>query len=446
MGKRPGPIQVLFKYWKRSIIAVPAFVGATWFFYDYTVTSSAMKVCCARAAEIGDEKLSRFDSQPRHITVILNPVAGNRRSKKLYQKWVEPLLHLGGIRVSLIETESPKQATELMKVMSNCDGVAIVGGDGTIHEALNGLMSRPDCANASKQFPIAIIPTGQYNSIARLIHQGLIYRNQKDFLMAATMSLVNSVSDRFDVLKISSLDNEEEKPIYALRDVRYGKYQDNYYKTSGYHIYQTYIKPIWLRFRRTLTLKRYQPEIESISFTDPCEGCSRCWERHQLKNRTHINENGESANRRWWRVFAPVANEKSDIEKRELELAKRDNPDCNQWKRVNDLESITDFRACLMNLGKVRLSLGRGGEYNPSESIATQDVRLQINVEVLKKNEEALELAKNDPEKKDDGKSEKLDGLEKFLIDRDPVEVKSIAITTIRQAVRIFTGRLTALD
>ena len=46
--------------------------------------------------------------------------------------------------------------------LDNFSILAIAGGDGTINEAINGMLARED----GKKIPIAIIPNGQNNDIA----------------------------------------------------------------------------------------------------------------------------------------------------------------------------------------------------------------------------------------------------------------------------------------
>lgn len=418
----PSPFALMRKHPKKSTFFVTTSLTSLWLFYDYTLTRNLHQHACKKAAQMGDMKLQNFASQPRHLTVILNPVAGKRKSKKLYTRWVEPILHLSGIKVSLVETESPSQAYELMKIMSNCDGVAIVGGDGTVHEALNGLLHRPDSVKAAQDFPIGIMPTGTNNSIARLIHQGLDYRNQKELLIHSTLKLVNQTSEKFDVLKVVPIEKdqtettaEKDLPIYALRDIKYGKYQDNFIRISGFPFYQSYIKPYWLRLRKIFKKDFTVPQIESIAYTDPCIGCSRCIERHKLKCEQMYQAPEPSANRRWWSMLAPTTKtEPSADEKRELELAKRDNPTCDKWKRINDLADVSDIRACMVGGKTIRLSIGRGGEYTPSESLEVQDIELKL--------------------------AENLNEDEKFLIDGQPNQARSIKVSTLGKVVTIYTS------
>lgn len=437
---------------KKSVFFLTVSNVSLYFTYDYTVTLDIMKTCSRRAAIYGDQRLKNPTDPPRHITVILNPVAGNRKSKKLYAKYVEPFLHLAGIKVSLIETESPNQAFNLMKIMSNCDGVAIVGGDGTVHEAINGLLHRPDNAEAAKQYPIGIMPTGQYNTIARYLHQRLHYRNQKEFLAQATMRLVDQVQEKFDVLKIEPIDSElkeqskEPLPIYALRDVRYGKFQDNYIKTSGYMFYQNNIKPIWLRLSRIIRDKFPRPELDTITYSKPCTGCTRCYERHKLVSSQPKVIEEPSANRKWWGALVPAGRRSTDLsleEKKELELAKIDNPECGKMKAVSNLENVTDIRACMMGDKKVRLSIGRDGELTPSETIETQDVRIQVDKRLDdEKKQSTLKSSNEEPEDEKDTAAEKAkdDTTTKFLIDGQLTQAHSIEISTLSKALTIYTG------
>ncbi len=96
----------------------------------------------------------------------MNPIANNRKSKALYDKYCAPLFHLAGLRVSLVVTESEGQTKDLMQIMDNTDAVVIAGGNGTLHEAITGLLRRSDESIAVQKFPIGIIPIGKRNTIA----------------------------------------------------------------------------------------------------------------------------------------------------------------------------------------------------------------------------------------------------------------------------------------
>lgn len=46
-------------------------------------------------------------------------------------------------------------------------GIAVVGGDGTFYEVLNGIFARPDWQDIFKQVPLGTIPGGSGNGLAR---------------------------------------------------------------------------------------------------------------------------------------------------------------------------------------------------------------------------------------------------------------------------------------
>ena len=168
----------------------------------------------------------------------------------------------------------------------------------------------------------------------------------------------------------------------------------------------------------------------------------------------------QSKNRRWWGILAPVAkpktsNEEEERRRKELELSKRDNPNCDRWKQVEFPDEVTDFRACMMGDKKVRLSIGRGGEYKSSEVLETQDVRLRVSRELDDEKLLASQSKIKSASKKDEAKPEldeaKVDVVVdeeekkneqsiKFLIDGQPNQVHSVEITSLKEAVTIFTG------
>lgn len=72
------------------------------------------------------------------------PSISPSQARKKYEKYCAPLLHLAGIRVSVIRTEGEGQAKDIMEIMADADAVLVAGGDGTIMEAVTGLMRRAD--------------------------------------------------------------------------------------------------------------------------------------------------------------------------------------------------------------------------------------------------------------------------------------------------------------
>lgn len=94
----------------------------------------------------------------RKITIIFNPVAGNRRDALLHD--VVSTLDQRGWQVSVVGTTGPGNATLVAaNAATNCvDAIIAAGGDGTINEVVSGV--------AGTDIPVGIIPMGTANVLA----------------------------------------------------------------------------------------------------------------------------------------------------------------------------------------------------------------------------------------------------------------------------------------
>lgn len=119
---------------------------------------------------------------------IVNPVAGGRRT---LSRWAQLRDRLRSLGIEFVErhTESPGHAAALAveAVRDGASTVVAVGGDGTVHEAANGLLSE-----ATATARLAILPTGTGNDFARSI--GLPLRAAD-----AVLALVDGRERRVDV-------------------------------------------------------------------------------------------------------------------------------------------------------------------------------------------------------------------------------------------------------
>jgi len=114
-------------------------------------------------------------SQSKRVLVVFNPKAGRRRLGKLRRTIAA--MRLTGAKVELLATEARGDAERLareacggMNGFAALDLLAIAGGDGTINEAVNGLMSVSG-AGATSSLPLCIVPLGTANVLAREIGQ-----------------------------------------------------------------------------------------------------------------------------------------------------------------------------------------------------------------------------------------------------------------------------------
>lgn len=96
--------------------------------------------------------------------VIVNPAAGKGRARRAWNT-LRPSLQSAGLRFEEVLEERPRQAVPLAEqaARDGYDVVVAVGGDGTVHEIINGLMrGRPDHPPT-----LAVIPGGTGNDFAR---------------------------------------------------------------------------------------------------------------------------------------------------------------------------------------------------------------------------------------------------------------------------------------
>ncbi len=103
----------------------------------------------------------------KRVVVIVNPKSGGQRGLKILAQ-IKPLLEQGGATVKVIETQYAGHARDLAQKedLSEVDVLAPIGGDGTVHETVNGFMARDDYAAVKDRVVVGIIPGGTGNTLA----------------------------------------------------------------------------------------------------------------------------------------------------------------------------------------------------------------------------------------------------------------------------------------
>ncbi|KAJ2001276.1 hypothetical protein GGI04_003803 [Coemansia thaxteri] len=115
---------------------------------------------CAIRPNIGDGETGAL--------VILNPVSGKRKAQKMFDSIVKPIFDIGSTPYTLLVTDSPTHATEFVEHedLSRYSCVVAVGGDGILHDILNGFLRRSDWPKY-KALPLGVIPAGSGNGLAK---------------------------------------------------------------------------------------------------------------------------------------------------------------------------------------------------------------------------------------------------------------------------------------
>jgi diacylglycerol kinase (ATP) len=103
------------------------------------------------------------------VKVILNPYA-NRWGAKARAPKIRAALDAAGVNYDLSFIPAPGQGKEeaMKAVETGYDAVVAAGGDGTVHEVVNGLIAS---ANSQPTIPMGVIPVGtgnDFNDMAKL--------------------------------------------------------------------------------------------------------------------------------------------------------------------------------------------------------------------------------------------------------------------------------------
>jgi YegS/Rv2252/BmrU family lipid kinase len=97
--------------------------------------------------------------------LIANPAAGTHRSRHIAAHVVE-LLGQRNIEFDLEFTAAPKHAAEIaVRSCKDFDAIVAIGGDGTVHEVVNGLMK----VSEEKRPVLGVVPAGSGNDFAHAI-------------------------------------------------------------------------------------------------------------------------------------------------------------------------------------------------------------------------------------------------------------------------------------
>jgi diacylglycerol kinase (ATP) len=98
--------------------------------------------------------------------VIYNPIAGTGRTLEYWPE-IQNSLHEKKIKFEAVATNKPLHATTLAeKAFDNYSSVIGIGGDGTIHEIVNGLMR---ASGDEETIPLGVIPLGNGDDFAKMI-------------------------------------------------------------------------------------------------------------------------------------------------------------------------------------------------------------------------------------------------------------------------------------
>ncbi|KAJ3207759.1 hypothetical protein HDU67_007261 [Dinochytrium kinnereticum] len=127
--------------------------------------------------EAGDEDaagaiLTAFQSREpglrKPVMFLMNPFGGVREATRIYNSIVIPMMTLAGLSFELKETTHKTHAENVLRDVdvNKYESIITISGDGVFHEAINGIMTRPDWDTA-RRLPLGTIGAGSSNAMNR---------------------------------------------------------------------------------------------------------------------------------------------------------------------------------------------------------------------------------------------------------------------------------------
>jgi len=144
--------------------------------------------------------------------IIINPNSGKRKSVSIFKKNLKPSLEYNSINYKTKTTKHSGHAEQIIESINllNFNAILVLGGDGTMHEVINGLLKREDGIN----LPIGNIPTGSGNS--------LLYDLGKFDIKDTINIILKNKIRKIDILELSTLN----KKIYSMNLIGWGMGND----------------------------------------------------------------------------------------------------------------------------------------------------------------------------------------------------------------------------
>jgi len=150
----------------------------------------------------------------KRVLLIVNPNSGGRKGLNILDR-VKPLLEKGGCTVKVMYTEFAGHAKQIAEteVLDDIDVFGSIGGDGTVHETINGFMNRKDYSTVKDKVSIAIFPGGTGNTLA--------YDLSVNTPEKAVEMLLAGKASMIDCSKVEDASGKIA-PIYSINIIGYG--------------------------------------------------------------------------------------------------------------------------------------------------------------------------------------------------------------------------------
>ncbi|RHZ67780.1 hypothetical protein Glove_299g83 [Diversispora epigaea] len=159
------------------------------------------------------------NSKPnKHLKFVINPVSGKGRSKRIFYKEIKPIFDAASCTYDITCTDHANHANELMITLDlkKYDAIVCIGGDGTMYEVINGILSREDAMDV--KIPLGIIPTGSGNALNISLHG-----DDRGFDIAhSALTVIKGVPMEIDMCSVT----QGDKRFFSFLTQSYGAVAD----------------------------------------------------------------------------------------------------------------------------------------------------------------------------------------------------------------------------
>ena len=147
--------------------------------------------------------------------IIYNPKAGSRKAQKKWDK-IREYMEERGVLFDYMQSEGYGSVERLARMLANngYQTIVIVGGDGAINDAVNGIMT--SSAEKKDEIALGIIPNGIGNDFASYF--GL----ESDDYKEAVDWIINRRLRKIDVGRCNYFDGEKHTSRYFLNAIYIG--------------------------------------------------------------------------------------------------------------------------------------------------------------------------------------------------------------------------------
>ena len=113
------------------------------------------------------------------VPLFINPTAGRGRAGQRLER-IQRLFEAGGVLLDTIRSRAPRDLEDqvTIRVRDGASKIIVVGGDGSVHEAVNGMQ------RAGKLCSLGVIPSGTGNDFAKACGITLDWEQASTILIA----------------------------------------------------------------------------------------------------------------------------------------------------------------------------------------------------------------------------------------------------------------------